>query len=230
MKKTRKILAMAACAILLVCISVGATVAYLTSTDSVTNTFTVGKVAITLDEAKVDVNGAVVTPAERVEANTYKLMPGHSYVKDPTVHFAAGSEASWLFVKVENGISTIEGDYDGETDIEQQIQNASNGWTELLYIRNEDDEVTATVYYKKVDANTTNYAIDYKVFDGFKIMDDIEAVPSDPSKKDVDKTYLDDFSDKRIVVTAYAVQQDGFATAKEAWDATFGKSTSSEGE
>ena len=40
MKKTRKILAMAACAILLVCISVGATVAYLTSTDTVTNTFT----------------------------------------------------------------------------------------------------------------------------------------------------------------------------------------------
>ena len=34
MKKTRKILAMAACAVLLVCISVGATVAYLTSTDA----------------------------------------------------------------------------------------------------------------------------------------------------------------------------------------------------
>ena len=53
MKKTRKILLMAACAILLVCISVGATVAYLTDMKSVTNTFTVGKVAITLDEKDV---------------------------------------------------------------------------------------------------------------------------------------------------------------------------------
>ena len=60
MKKTRKILLMAACAVLLVCISVGATVAYLTSTDTVTNTFTVGQVAITLDEAKVDMYGDAV--------------------------------------------------------------------------------------------------------------------------------------------------------------------------
>ena len=94
MKKTRKILLMAACAVLLVCISVGATVAYLTSTDSVTNTFTVGKVAITLDEAQVTEYGVAVEGADRVKTNTYKLIPGHEYKKDPTVHFAAGSEAS----------------------------------------------------------------------------------------------------------------------------------------
>ena len=79
MKKTRKILLMAACAVLLVCISVGATVAYLTSVDSVTNTFTVGKVAITLDEAKVTEYGVAVEGAARVKANTYKLIPGHEY-------------------------------------------------------------------------------------------------------------------------------------------------------
>ena len=78
MKKTRKILLMAACAVLLVCISVGATVAYLTSTDSVTNTFTVGNIQIKLDEAKTDVNGVVdTTVTSRVQANEYKLMPGY---------------------------------------------------------------------------------------------------------------------------------------------------------
>ena len=105
MKKTRKILLMAACAVLLVCISVGATVAYLTDTKSVTNTFTVGSVAITLDEAKTDINGVADNTVPRVVANKYKLMPGHEYVKDPTVHVTAGSEDCYIFVKVENGIS-----------------------------------------------------------------------------------------------------------------------------
>ena len=52
--KLRKVLLLACSAVLLVCLSVGATLAYLTSTDTVKNTFTVGKVAITLDEVNVD--------------------------------------------------------------------------------------------------------------------------------------------------------------------------------
>ena len=48
MKRTKQILSLALCAILLVSATVATTVAYLTSQDAVTNTFTVGKVAITL--------------------------------------------------------------------------------------------------------------------------------------------------------------------------------------
>ena len=48
--KLRRILLTLACAVLLVSLSVGATLAYLTSvTAEVQNTFTVGKVQITLD-------------------------------------------------------------------------------------------------------------------------------------------------------------------------------------
>ena len=216
MKKTRKILLMAACAVLLVCISVGATVAYLTSTDQVVNTFTVGKVAITLDELDVDNS----TPnANRDKANAYKLMPGHSYVKDPTVHFAAGSEESYLFVKVENEIAAIEDKYTyGDTNpkksqtIAEQI--TANGWDALDGVDN--------VYYKKVVANTGTTAVDYKVFDGFKIIDSIEARPATPV---ADVKYLEDYNNKKITVTAYAVQADGFDDAKAAWDATFGKTS-----
>ena len=219
MKKTRKILLMAACAVLLVCISVGATVAYLTSTDSVTNTFTVGKVAITLDELDVDNS----TPnANRDKANAYKLMPGHSYVKDPTVHFAAGSEESYLFVKVENEIAAIEDKYTyGDTNpkksqtIAEQI--TANGWDALDGVDN--------VYYKKVVANTGTTAVDYKVFDGFMIIDSIEARPATPV---ADVKYLEDYTNKTITVTAYAVQADGFADAEAAWEATFGKPDSPE--
>lgn len=87
--------------------AVGGTIAYLTSTDKVENTFTVGKVAITLDEAKVDEYGVVDTTATaRVQANDYKLIPGHTYTKDPTVHVDAKSEDCWVFAKIENGLST----------------------------------------------------------------------------------------------------------------------------
>ena len=215
MKKTRKILLMAACAVLLVCISVGATVAYLTATDTVTNTFTVGQVAITLDEAKVDMYGDAVTSAARTDENTYKLIPGHKYTKDPTVHFAAGSEASYLFVKVENDIADIEDVYpyaEGESGtIAQQI--LANEWTLLSGYTN--------IYYKEVDANTTTNNRDYPVFAGFKVKGDaaVEAfapsVSTDPDGESVDVP-------KKVTVTAYAVQADGFDDAKAAWDATFG--------
>lgn len=97
MKKSKVILALV-CAVLLVCASVLGTLAYLTSTDEVTNTFTVGQVKITLDEAKVDGNGKALTgdDAERVDNNSYKLMPGHSYTKDPTVTVLKGSEESYV--------------------------------------------------------------------------------------------------------------------------------------
>ena len=121
MKKTLTIILAFA---LVIAMSVAGTVAYLTSQDSVTNTFTVGKVAITLDEAKVDANGAAVTPEERVKANSYKLIPGHAYTKDPIIHVDASSEKCWLFVKVENGISAIE---DSENTIAAQL--ADNGWS-----------------------------------------------------------------------------------------------------
>ena len=82
MKKFKALLVVA-CALLLVAASVFGTMAYLTSTDTVTNTFTVGKVAIKLDEAKVNPDGSLVENADRVKANSYKLLPGHIYNKDP---------------------------------------------------------------------------------------------------------------------------------------------------
>ena len=82
MKKTKKALLLSLCAVMLVTASVLGTMAYLTSTDEVVNTFTVGNVAITLDETDVDNS----TPGEndRDQANEYKLMPGKEYVKDPS--------------------------------------------------------------------------------------------------------------------------------------------------
>ena len=91
-----KTIAIVALVVLVAVASVLGTLAYLTSTDTVKNTFTVGKVNITLDEAEVDMNGVAATPAKRVKKNEYKLMPGHTYTKDPMVTVLAGSEPSYI--------------------------------------------------------------------------------------------------------------------------------------
>ena len=103
-KKILKALAVAVCAILLVVGSVAGTLAYLTSkTNPITNTFTAGNVSITMDEAKVTPYG-VKDGDTRVQTNEYKLIPGHTYLKDPTVYVDASSENCWIFVKIENGL------------------------------------------------------------------------------------------------------------------------------
>lgn len=100
MKTKSKALLLTLCAVLLIAASVLGTMAYLTSTDTVTNTFTVGKVEIKLDEAKVNANGIPEEGAARVTENSYKLMPGNTYTKDPTVTVKAGSEESYVRMKV----------------------------------------------------------------------------------------------------------------------------------
>ena len=100
MKTKSKALLLTLCAVLLVAASVLGTMAYLTSTAKVENTFTIGKVEIKLDEAKVTADGIPVEGADRVTANSYKLMPGTTYTKDPTVTVLKGSEESYVRMKV----------------------------------------------------------------------------------------------------------------------------------
>ena len=95
MKTKSKALLLTLCAVLLVAASVLGTMAYLTSSDTVTNTFTVGKVEIKLDETDI-----TNPTGPRVQANSYKLMPGTTYTKDPTVTVKAGSEESYVRMKV----------------------------------------------------------------------------------------------------------------------------------
>lgn len=156
MKSKKKVFVTVLCAAALVVASVLGTMAYLTSqTETVTNTFTVGNVAITLDEAKVSETGVPDEGAARVKANDYKLIPGHEYTKDPTVHVTAGSEDSWLFVKVVDEIAGIEAD----TTVAAQM--AANGWTAV--------EGATNVYAYKA---TVTAGQDIKVFENFTIKGD----------------------------------------------------------
>ena len=120
MKKTLTVLL---ALVLVIAMSVTGTMAYLTSTDEVVNTFTVGNVQIKLDEAKASEYGVADNTVARVQKNEYKLIPGHNYTKDPIIHVDPKSEDCWLFVKVEDGLADIEAD----TTIAAQL--TANGWT-----------------------------------------------------------------------------------------------------
>ncbi len=194
MRSKKKVLMLVLCGVLLVGASILGTMAYLTSQDQVNNTFTVGDVAITLDESKVNANGEKEGQT-RVKQNTYHLMPGHSYTKDPIVHVTAGSDESFVFVKLENGLKDIV----DTTTIEEQI--IAEGWKLL--------DGSSNVYYRSVEKSAT--ATDLTVFESFKV------------KEDVGNTTLKNYANAKITVTAYAVQADGFKTAADAWIATFGK-------
>ena len=130
MKTRTKVLLLTLCAALLVCATVLATMAFLTDTAEVKNTFTVGNVDITLDEAKVTVYGKA-DGTDRVIENDYKLIPGKTYTKDPTVTVATGSEDCYLFVKVENDIANalISTSTNDTKTIADQMED--NGWTLL---------------------------------------------------------------------------------------------------
>lgn len=204
MKTRSKALLLILCAMLLLIASALGTVAYLTVQDTVTNTFSVGKVDATLIEGSAGKRSMRArSTGAPVDENDHILMPGHTYTKDHTIHVDAVSEDSYIFVKVENGIVSYEAASSAEEGGYRTIadQITDNGWTAL--------ESAADVYYREYTKSSTGS--DFAVFDTFKIADNANDAESWGS------------CDAQVVVTAYAVQKDGFDTASAAWMATFGK-------
>lgn len=209
MKTAKKAMLMTLCAIILVVATVFGTMAYLTSTDEVVNTFTVGNVAIKLDEAKVNPDGSLVTGAARVKENSYKLLPGHTYTKDPTVTVVEGSEESYVRMKVTfnnaNELDTIFAP-DGAN-----LTSIFNGYDSANWIaKGNTEDATANTrtyefwYKEAVGAPTADVALD-ALFDSI-------TVPGTITKDQLAK-----LADFKITVVAEAIQADGFANADAAW-------------
>ena len=213
--KTKKILALALCAVLLVCGSVLGTMAYLTAQDAVTNTFTVGNVAITLDEQDVDkdanekdnvtINGVV-----RDKANSYKLLPGQTYTKDPTVHVTAGSEESYIrmFVTIDK-LSALDDIFATQG---ADLKSIFTGYEADKWIyaseSEKDDAITYEFRYHTTVENNTDEAIDLEpLFTGI-------AVP-----EFINNDQLAAIANMTINVVAEAIQADGFDNADKAWAA-----------
>ena len=214
MKTKSKALLLTLCAVLLVAASVMGTMAYLTSTDKVENTFTVGNVTITLDEAKVNTDGTPAAPAERVKANEYKLLPGHTYTKDPMVTVLNGSEASYIKMTVTfSKASALDAIF---APTGANLISIFNGYDSANWIYKDNtkdanaDTRTYEFWYKEtVGAPTADVALD-ALFDSITVPGTIT------------NEQLATFEGMTITVNAYAIQADGFANADAAWAAYAG--------
>ena len=203
----KKILLVGLLVVLVAAVSVGLTVAFLTSQDQVTNTFTVGDVKIALDEAAVNENGEAIPGADRVKANTYKLIPGHTYVKDPTVTVKAGSAESYvrMLVTVTNSsafdavlpnadLRAIFGGYD------------DSKWTYVKNTENADNTRTYEFRYHTTVTASADKALE-PLFTGITV----------PGTLNNDQ--LKTLQGAQIIVEAEAIQADSFDNADAAWAA-----------
>lgn len=203
MKKSKKIAGAAVACALAATVAIGGTLAFLTSTDSVTNTFTVGNVKITMDEAKTNDMGEVVTgeDAGRVQGNSYKIIPGHEYTKDPTITVDANSEDCYLFVKITNGLANLEAKDTDESKTSIAAQLEKNGWTAVAGVPG---------VYAKTDAVNAKTTPTVKVFDTFTIADNADLSAYQDGTANVESL--------EVKVQAGAIQADGFDSAAKAWD------------
>lgn len=229
MNKVKKALLMTLCAGCLVVTTVFGTLAYLTDTDAVTNTFTVGSVYLKLDETDVKPDGTLDTD-NRVQENEYHLLPGHTYIKDPTVTVEAGSEESYvrMLVTLNNAaeLKKIFGD-------NFLPQNYVKGWNNAVWQTTgivEEDATANTLTYefryvgdahkgtkdgtvKKTDTNISLGAL-FKEF----------TMPGKVTKEQlailVTKDDAGNITERfTITVVAHAIQADGFDNADAAWKA-----------
>ena len=177
-----KTLVLALAVMLIVGATIGGTVAWLTAqTPSVTNTFTVGDINIELTES---------------ENLNLKMVPGNTITKDPKVTVKAGSEACWLFVKVEESANLK--DFITYT--------VDSGWTQLKDANGKD---VAGVYYREVAATAAD---SFDVLTGNQV-----SVKTDVTKQMMNALKAEGATQPTLTFTAYAVQKDNINSAAEAW-------------
>lgn len=158
---------------------VAGTVAWLTDrTPSVTNTFTTSDINIELKETK----------------NNFQMIPGWNIEKDPKVTVKTGSEACYLFVKLE----------ESKNFADFMTYKMADGWEPL--------PEAPGVYYRKVAAATADTT--FEVLQGNQV-----TVKDKVTKEQMNALTAD--THPTLTVTAYASQQfknnTQEFTAAEAW-------------
>ena len=182
---SRTFIAMLALVLVIGC-AVGGTVAWLvSSTDPVVNTFTYGDINITLGETT---------------GNDYKIIPGVNIDKNTKVTVKGGSEACWLFVKVEE---------EGTFVANKVTYSIADGWTQ-----GDGTNIPENVYYREVEAVTADTS--YYVLQGStEYPNGVVTVSEELTKAEVNSITAE--NQPKLTFTAYAVQKDGIADAGTAW-------------
>lgn len=184
-----KAMVMILAVMLIVGISVGGTLAWLSdSTTEVKNTFTTSDIDIELNET---------TGGENKE---FKMVPGYTIKKDPTVKVIKGSEKCYLFVKVEKS----------ENFDTFMTYEMADGWIQLM---DKNEAKVVNVFYRVVDAAEADAS--FSVLKNNQVSVE-ETVTKEQMNALTTTTY------PTLTVTAYASQYMKNASenfeAYEAWD------------
>lgn len=168
---------------------VGGTLAWLTAeTDPVVNTFTPSDINVTLEET--------------TEPEDYKMIPGWTITKDPTVTVKKDSVDCYLFVKLEKSTNFDQFmEYSVDTEVWKELPNAT-------------EDANSVVYYRIVNENTSDQ--DFQV-----IKDNTVKVKETVTKQDMGA--LAQGNKPSLTVTAYASQlykneKKQTFTVDEAWE------------
>lgn len=212
MKNLKKILLIGLCVAAVIGATVAGTVAYLTDRASAVNTFTVGQVDITVDEAKVDPDGTPVPGADRVTENTYHLIPGQTYIKDPTMTVDKNSEEAYVRMLVTvNCASQLDAVF---APSGANLTSIFNGYDAANWIYETEirDTLSNTITYEfrykeTVDPDGTSDVVLDALFDSITI----------PGTLDGDD--MKSIEDLTITVVGHAIQKAGFDTDDAAWTA-----------
>ena len=204
MKSKHKALLLSMCAVLLIVGSVFGTLAYLTDSEAVTNTFAVGRVGLSLQET-----GMTDPDNDGVFGKAYHLLPGQTYEKDPTVTVDAKSEESYVRMIVTVNFASALTD----ATLATELDGIFTGYDATIWNRNAKavsaDGKTITYeyrYHTTVSGGETGNQLE-PLFTGFTI-------PGTYTNEQI--AVLEGMT---IDVQAHAIQAAGFDNADAAWTA-----------
>ena len=245
----KKLTAIFLCVALVAIAVVGASLAYFTDKDNATNTFTVGKVDITLQETFDEENA--------------KLMPGIDVNKDVKIKLEEGSSDAyvWYLWKIPADLDSIDGTtgtnnalhvnslgstwdkyredtrywVDGQTEalpieqtwdhdpeVELGLTAGPEGYLYTEAIDGVDYHVYAALYHGKLSAGQETTEAMTKVYLDKSVNQDEDGYYQIISKGENagQKHYLPSLPDNaKIIVEAYGIQADGFENVYDAYKA-----------
>ena len=198
MTMRKKLLITIACLSVILCTLITGTIAWLIDdTDPIVNTFTPSNIEVALTEENHGTD------------YKFQMIPGKTYAKDPNVKVTTDIPC-YVFVKVEENLGAwnefkTEGK-NFKTFLEYSI---AEGWTAV--------PGATGVYYFKTANSTTKYVL---TGDAVNENGKITVSGANVTKAMMDKLYENDAvieNVPKLSFTAYACQQEGFATPEAAW-------------
>lgn len=215
-----KSLALVLSLVLVITAIVLGTTAYITDTAGVLNTFTVGDVSIHVDESAVDENGDPIPGAQRVAGNSYHLIPGRSYTKDPRVTIEAGSESTYIRMLVTLTKARELQAVFAPLPVESYV----TGWDsqQWRYVSSTEDEAANTLtlefrYFRPGAADAHQAQIITPTAQADTLLPPLFTALTVPGQ--ITGEQLASIADFQISVIGQAIQAGVFPSADEAWSA-----------